>query len=316
MDRARGWMDRVRGWAFGLAGLAFLPAAAMAQDAAAPAAKPVVEGLSDWQVYFQPAAAPIMHEIRNLNSWLQVILAAILLLVLALLGWCIIRFNARRHPVPSKTSHNSLIEVLWTVVPVLILVGIAIPSFSLLFAQYDPARAVADYDPDKALTIKATGNQWYWVYDYPDSGIELYSNPIPDGDDRLQTRPRLLAVDYPMVVPVNTVVRLQATADPSGVIHAFALPAFGMKIDAVPGRITEMWFQAEREGTYYGQCSELCGSNHYNMPIEIRVVSQDHYNQWVETAATDPDAGNDLLDTWEAERQASTQAGGARVAQN
>lgn len=302
---SKGTMDlrfgRIKRWAFGLAMAASLPFAGAVR----------AEEPHNWQIYFQESASPIMTQIREFNYWLQIVIALIAAFVLALLVIVITRFNARANPVPSRTSHNTAIEVLWTVVPVLILVGIAIPSFSLLFNQYDPGRVIADYDPATAVTIKATGNQWSWTYTYPDNGgIELYSNPIPD-DALAPGQPRLLAADYPMVVPVNTVIRLQATSDPTGVIHAVAIPAFGVKLDAVPGRITEMWFLAEREGTFYGQCSELCGLNHYNMPIEVRVVSKEQFDQWAGTAVSDPDAANQLLVEWDNQRRAANQ-----VAQN
>jgi cytochrome c oxidase subunit 2 len=283
--------------ALAIAGAVALPASAWA----------VAE---NWQIYFSESASPIMDSIRDFNYWIQILIGLIVLLVLVLLAWVLVRYNAKANPVPSRTSHNSFIEVIWTIGPVLILVGIAIPSFALLFAQYDPARAIPDYDPATAVTVKATGLQWSWKYEYPDLGLvedqgtAIYSNPLPK-EALAEGQVRLLSVDYPFVVPVDTVIRLQATADPTGVIHAVALPAFGVKIDAVPGRIHEMWFLAEREGIYYGQCSELCGTGHYNMPLEVRVVSPEVFQQWAETMVSDPDGANALLAAAEEARKAN-----------
>ncbi|MGV8839948.1 MAG: cytochrome c oxidase subunit II [Bauldia sp.] len=276
------------------------PGAALAQDHA-----------EDWQIYFSEAASPIMENIRSFNGGIMIVITVITIFVMILLATVMIRFNSRRNPVPSKTTHNTMIEVLWTVVPVLILVGIAIPSFSLLFAQYDPGRIIADYDSEADLTLKATGQQWFWQYDYPDHpGIRtITSTPLAEdalGPDDL----RLLSVNNPAVVPVGTVVRLQITSGPTGVIHAFALPSMGVKLDAVPGRITESWFRADREGIFYGQCSELCGRAHYNMPIEVHVVSAEQFDQWVAAMEARDQAGaNALLDQWTAERRAAQVAG-------
>ncbi|MCE9648183.1 MAG: cytochrome c oxidase subunit II [Parvibaculum sp.] len=182
-----------------------------------------------------------------------------------------VRFNRKAHPTPSKTSHNTLIEVLWTVLPVLILVVIAIPSFRLLYKEL--------VIPPAELTIKATGNQWYWGYEYPDNGdISFDANMVPE--DELAGRPRLLAADEPVVVPVDTTVRVIVTG--ADVIHSWAVPAFGVKVDAVPGRLNETWFKATKVGTYYGQCSELCGQGHAFMPIEVHVVSKEEFAAWVE----------------------------------
>lgn len=249
-----------------------------------------VEIAKPWQIYFMEPASPIMEQIEAFNYWIQIIIVAITVFVMALLGWCIIRFNSRRNPVPSRTSHNTVIEVLWTVVPVLILVGIAIPSFALLFAQYDPARAIEDYNPQTTpqLTVKATASAYSWQYDYPDANITLYSSWL--GRD---VEPRMLAVDQPLVVPVDTVVWVQVTA--TDVLHAFAMSAMGLKVDAVPGRLIETWFRAEREGMFYGQCSELCGVGHSEMPIGLRVVSREIYDAWQAAAATSLRTANALL---------------------
>ena len=251
-----------------------------------------------WQTGLQPAATPVMAWIHRFNDGLMYVVFAIVLFVLALLIYVILRFNARVHPVPSKTSHNTLIEVVWTILPILILVGIAVPSFSLLFAEHDPARVVAGYDPTKVLTIKATGRpSWYWTYDYPDNGDISVDSQLLADKDRTDpvAQPRLLAVDNPLVVPTGTVVRMLVTADPDGIIHSFAVPSFGVKIDAIPGRINETWFKVDNAGTYYGQCSELCGRNHAFMPIEVRAVSPEKFAAWVAAAKTDIDAANKLL---------------------
>ncbi|MCV0395672.1 MAG: cytochrome c oxidase subunit II [Rhizobiaceae bacterium] len=249
---------------------------------AALAAQPV-----DWQLSFQPAATPIMEEIRWFERYTLWFIAPITLLVLALLAWVIVRYRASVNPVPSRTSHNTVIEVIWTVGPVVVLLFLAIPSFQLLTAQHTP-------DEDPALTIKATGNQWNWDYEYQlDEPVSFNSAMLQEGDraqfgkEDMAAYPRLLAVDNEVVVPVDTTVRMLVTA--SDVLHAFAMPAFGIKVDAVPGRVNETWFKATKEGLYYGQCSELCGKDHAFMPIAIRVVAADQYEGWLQTAATDLD---------------------------
>ncbi len=252
-----------------------------------------------WQVGLQPAATPIMEMVHRFNDGLMIVVTVIVLFVLGLLLYCVVRFNSRANPVPSRTTHNTLIEVVWTVVPILILVGIAVPSFALLFAEHDPARAIVGYDPekDKPLTIKATGNQWYWSYDYPDNGDLSFDSLMLQNDQRVDpvAQPRLLAVDNEMIVPVGVVIRMQVIGN--DVIHAFAMPSFGIKIDAIPGRLNQTWFRVDREGVYYGQCSELCGQakpenendlhGHAFMPIVIRAVSPEKFAAWATTAATD-----------------------------
>jgi len=224
---------------------------------------------SPWEMTMQPSASPVMDDIEWFHGFLLWIITAITLFVTALLITVMVKFNAKANPTPSKTTHNTLIEVVWTIVPVLILVGIAIPSFRLLFYQVDVPKA--------DLTVKATGKQWYWTYSYPDNGkFEFDSLMAQD------KKPRLLAVDNEMVVPVNKIVRVQTTG--ADVIHAFAVPAFGIKIDAVPGRLNETWFKATKTGMFYGQCSELCGKDHAFMPIAVRVVSDQEFAAWVETA--------------------------------
>jgi cytochrome c oxidase subunit 2 len=233
---------------------------------------------SPWQMGLQGAATPVMEELVTFHDALLYVITAITVFVLALLLIIMVRFNRRGNPTPSRTTHNTLIEVIWTVVPIIILTGIAIPSFKLLFYEQNI--------PPADLTVKATGNQWYWTYSYPDSKFEFDSRMLDDTERPKQkpNEPRLLAVDNDIVVPVNKVVRVQVTADAVGVIHSFAVPSFGIKIDAVPGRLNETWFKAEREGLYYGQCSELCGRDHAFMPIAVRVVSEADFAAWVEEA--------------------------------
>lgn len=224
---------------------------------------------SPWEWTLQPSASPVMDNIVWFHNFLFIIITLITLFVLALLVIVVVKFNAKANPVPSRTTHNTLIEVAWTLIPVLILVGISVPSFRLLFLQLDLPKA--------DLTVKATGKQWYWSYAYPDNGkFEFDSLMAQD------KQPRLLGVDNEMVVPVNKVIRVQTTG--ADVIHAFALPAFGVKIDAIPGRLNETWFKATKTGMYYGQCSELCGKDHAFMPIAIRVVSDQEFASWVEAA--------------------------------
>ncbi|MGJ5176027.1 cytochrome c oxidase subunit II [Bradyrhizobium oligotrophicum] len=222
-----------------------------------------------WEYKLQEAATPVMENITWFHGLLLAIITIITLFVLALLVAVVVKFNARANPVPSRTTHNTLLEVAWTLIPVLILVTIAVPSFRLLFLELDI--------PNADLTIKATGKQWYWSYAYPDNGkFEFDSLMAQD------KKPRLLAVDNEMVVPVNKVIRVQTTG--ADVIHSFAVPSFGIKIDAIPGRLNETWFKATKVGMYYGQCSELCGKDHAYMPIAVRVVSDQEFTAWVEDA--------------------------------
>ncbi|MGL9622174.1 cytochrome c oxidase subunit II [Bradyrhizobium sp. U531] len=222
-----------------------------------------------WEWTLQESGSPVMDNIVWFHNFLFVLITLITLFVLALLVIVVLKFNAKANPVPSRTTHNTLIEVAWTLVPVLILVGISVPSFRLLFLELDVPKA--------DLTIKATGKQWYWSYAYPDNGkFEFDSLMAQD------KQPRLLGVDNELVVPVNKVIRVQVTG--ADVIHAFALPAFGVKIDAIPGRLNETWFKATKVGMFYGQCSELCGKDHAFMPIAIRVVEDKDFAAWVETA--------------------------------
>lgn len=231
---------------------------------------------SPWQIGFQTAASPIMEQITSFHAYVTVIIVSIALLVSGLLVYVMLRFNEARNPLPSRTSHNTLLEIAWTVLPILILVAIAIPSFRLLFAQYD--------FPKADVTLTATGNQWYWSYEYPDEKISFDSIMVEDADLK-PGQPRLLTVDHEIVVPVNKNVIVQVKSN--DVIHDWAMPAFGVKIDAVPGRLQKTWFRAERTGVYHGQCSELCGARHAFMPIVVRVVSDQEYADWLaKTKAT------------------------------
>jgi cytochrome c oxidase subunit II len=230
-----------------------------------------------WEMTLQESATPVMDNIVWFHGFLLVLITVITLFVLALLVMVVVKFNAKTNPVPSRTTHNTLIEVAWTLIPVLILVAVAVPSFRLLFLQLDIPKA--------DLTVKATGKQWYWSYSYPDNGKFEFDSLLAQ-----DKKPRLLGVDKEMVVPVNKVIRIQTTG--ADVIHAFAVPAFGIKIDSIPGRLNETWFKATKTGMFYGQCSELCGKDHAFMPIAVRVVSDQEFAAWIETAkkkfATNP----------------------------
>src|SRR6202046_3585995 len=249
---------RLLGWA--VAGTAFLAYGPAFAELGQPA---------PWEFRLQESASPVMDNITWFHNFLFVLITIITLFVLALLVIVVVKFNAKANPVPSRTTHNTLIEVAWTLVPVLILVGIAVPSFRLLFLELDIPKA--------DLTIKATGKQWYWSYAYPDNGKFEFDSLVA-----ADKQPRLLGVDNEMVVPVNKVVRVQTTG--ADVIHSFAVPAFGIKIDAIPGRLNETWFKATKTGMFYGQCSELCGKDHAFMPIAVKVVSDQDFAAWVEDA--------------------------------
>ena len=238
------------------------------------AAAEVIGKAHEWQMGMQTGESPVAERIHSMNRFLEIIIIAIVLLVLCILGYVIVRFNAKRNPVPSKTAHNTLIEIVWTAVPVAILVVIAIPSIKLLYFE----NVTTGHD----MTLKVTGHQWYWSYTYPDhGGFTFDSIPIPDSD--LQPgQPRLLTVDNPVVVPVGASVQVLATSE--DVIHSWAVPSLGLKKDATPGRVNETWFRADHEGIYYGMCSELCGVNHYFMPIVVRAVSRDEFDAWVKDA--------------------------------
>lgn len=235
----------------------------------------VVEaGTENWALGFQKAVTPTMHQITDLYNVLLAIIVAVSLFVLALLIFVMVRFNSRANPNPSSSSHNTILEIVWTLVPVLVLVVIAVPSLKLLYA--------ADSNPDTEMTIKAIGRQWYWSYEYPDHGDFTFDSYMIPEDELQAGQPRLLATDNAVVVPVNTKIRLLSTG--GDVIHSFAVPSFGLKIDAVPGRVNETWFEVLETGTYYGQCSEICGTGHAYMPIMIKAVEKNEFEAWVKQA--------------------------------
>lgn len=226
----------------------------------------------NWQLGMQPAVTPVMEKLEQFHTELLWIITAICVFVAFLLIWVMLRFNQRANQVPSKTHHNTFLEVMWTGIPVLILVFIAIPSFKLLYFEAQVPK------PD--VTVQAIGRQWYWTYSYPkEGGFQFDSNMLKDAAAQQKGEPRLLGVDNPIVVPVNKVVEVITTG--SDVIHSWAVPAFGVKMDAIPGRLNHTWFKATQLGTYYGQCSELCGANHAFMPIEVKVVSDKDYAAWI-----------------------------------
>ncbi len=252
-----------------MSGLLLAACCGVAQAAEEVAGKPVDGGTG-----FQRPVTEVMRDIVWLDSFLHITVAIISVFVMALLAICIFRYNKKANPVPATFTHNAPLEVAWTLVPVLILIVIAIPSLKLLFLQLDVPK------PD--LTIKATGNQWYWTYDYPAEDISFDAFMLEKDELEeygFQSDEYLLATDTRMVVPVDAVVHMLITG--SDVIHAWTIPSFGSKVDAMPGRLNETWFKAEEIGTYFGQCSELCGKDHSYMPIVVEVVSQDDYDTWV-----------------------------------
>jgi cytochrome c oxidase subunit 2 len=228
-----------------------------------------------WQIDMQRPVTDLAQGAYRFHQWVNWIIVAITLFVLALIIAVVVRFNERAQPTPSRTTHNTLLEVAWTIVPVLILVAIAIPSFRLLRAQL--------ILPKADVVVKAVGHAWYWEYEYPaDQGGFKFDSNLVETKDLKPGQVRLLAVDNEMVVPIGKVVHVQTTA--ADVLHSWAVPSFGFKLDAIPGRLNAMWFRAEREGIYYGQCSELCGNGHPYMPIAVRVVSEDAYRTWLDDA--------------------------------
>jgi cytochrome c oxidase subunit II len=240
-------------------------------------AGPALAGLGQptpWQMDLQDSASPVMEQIASFHYFLLWVIGAISAFVLALLLIIIVRFNARANPVPSRTTHYTPIEILWTIVPVIILAAIAVPSFRLLFVELDV--------PTPDLTVKATGKQWFWSYNYPDNGNFEFDSLMVQEKDLKPGQPRLLTADTDMVVPVNKVVHVLVTG--ADVIHSFTVPSFGIRIDAIPGRINETWFKATAEGMFYGQCSELCGKDHSFMPISVRVVNDSDFAAWVASA--------------------------------
>ncbi|WP_366657702.1 cytochrome c oxidase subunit II [Fodinicurvata sp. EGI_FJ10296] len=248
---------------------------------AAPAVAQMPEG---WQMGFQEAASPVMAELNDFHNLLLVIITAITLFVLALLiyvGW---RFRASANPTPSRTSHNTVIEVVWTIVPVLILLVIAVPSFRVLYFM--------DRTTDPEMTLIANGYQWYWGYEYPDQQIGEYSSYMVPDEEIGPDQTRMLSVDNAVVLPVDTNIQILVSA--GDVLHSWAVPAFGVKQDAIPGRMNETWVRIEEEGTYYGMCSEICGTGHGFMPVEVRAVSREEFDDWVieQTADADIDPEN------------------------
>ena len=247
--------------------LAALAAAGLAATAFADQPRP-------WQLGLQDAATPVMERIVDFHDALLVVISVISAFVLALLLYVIFRFNEKRNPTPSRTAHNTLIEVLWTALPVIILIGITIPSIRLIW--------YTDRTPDADMTIKAIGHQWYWSYEYPDNGNFTFDALLVPDSDLQPGQLRLLETDNRIVLPINTNIRLLVTA--TDVIHSWAIPAFGVKLDTVPGRVNETWMRITREGTYYGQCSELCGIGHGYMPIAVEAVSKPAFDAWVAEA--------------------------------
>lgn len=227
-----------------------------------------------WQMWLQEAGSPTMERITAFNEMLLGIEIAIVLFVLAIMVFIVIRFNEKANPVPSKTTHNTVLEVIWTAIPIIILVIIAIPSMKLLY--------YADHTQEADMTLKVTGHQWYWTYTYPDHGdLEFDSNIIPD-DELKEGQPRLLSVDNRVVLPVGATVRLLLNSD--DVIHNWAVPSLGIKLDTTPGRTNETWVRINKPGMYYGMCSELCGVNHGFMPIQIEAVAKEAFQAWVAKA--------------------------------
>ncbi|MEH6476355.1 MAG: cytochrome c oxidase subunit II [Sneathiella sp.] len=224
-----------------------------------------------WQLGFQDAFSPVAHRMNDFHNMLLVVITVITLFVLGLMIYVAIRFNRKANPVPSKTSHNTLIEIVWTIAPIIILIVIAVPSLKLLY--YADRIEVAD------MTLKATGYQWYWGYEYVDEDELSFEAVMLEEDELKEGQPRLLATDNAIVLPINTNIRMLITAE--DVLHSWAMPAFGVKLDAVPGRINETWMRIEKEGVYYGQCSELCGARHGFMPIMVKAVSKEEYKKWL-----------------------------------
>lgn len=254
----------------------------------AGAARAVEGYASPWQIWHQPPASPVMERLEDFHLLLVILSVAICVLVFALIVYVLLRFNEKAHPTPSRTSHNTMLEVAWTVLPVVILVVIAVPSFKNLYYMDRAA------EPD--LTIKVTGNQWYWDYAYPDAEEVSFSSVIVPEENLQPSQHRLLEVDRRLVLPVGADVRIIVTA--SDVLHSWAVPALGVKIDAVPGRLNETWTRIEEPGVYYGQCSEICGTNHAYMPIAIEAVPQAEFESWL------------------AEQQSAARSGGVRLAQS
>ena len=231
---------------------------------------------TEWQLGFQEAGSPLMQQLIDFHDFVFWIITAITVFVFLLLAYVCVRFSAKNNKKPSTTTHNATLEIAWTLIPVLLLVVIAIPSFRLLYNQND----FTNID----MTIKATGYTWWWGYEYPDHDGIAFDSVIVEDDELEEGQPRLLTTDYQLVVPVNKNIKMQITSDPSGVIHSWAVPSLGVKMDAIPGRLNETYFNIKEPGMYYGQCSELCGVGHGFMPISIKAVTEEEFASWVETA--------------------------------
>ena len=238
----------------------------------------------DWQLSFQDAASPLMQNLIDLHDFVFWIITAITVFVFLLLAYVCVRFSAKNNKKPSTTTHNSMLEIAWTLIPVLLLVVIAIPSFRLLYNQNDFSKI--------DMTIKATAYTWYWSYEYPDHDDITFDSIMLQDDELEEGQPRLLSTDYQLIVPVNTNVKMQITSDPSGVIHSWAVPSLGVKMDAIPGRLNETYFSIKEPGMYYGQCSELCGIGHGFMPISIKAVTAEEFATWIEEAKIEFAVGN------------------------
>ena len=252
-------------------------------------------GPEPWQLGFRPPASTSMQSVHDFNDFLVIVVVLITAFVLGLLCYVMWRFSAARNPVPSKTSHNTVLEMLWTVIPVIILVAIAIPSFKQLYFM--------DRIQDSEFTLKAIGHQWYWSYEYPDHDDLTFDSFLVEEEDLEEGGVRLLETDNPVVLPVDTDIRLLITAD--DVLHSWSVPAFAITMDAVPGRVNETWVRITREGTYYGQCSELCGVGHGFMPITVKAVSKDAFAAWLEEAKEEYVRADEAADVaWASRRDA------------
>ena len=231
---------------------------------------------TEWQIGFQEAGSPLMQRLIDLHDFVFWIITAITIFVFLLLAYVCVKFSAKNNKKPSTTTHHSLLEVAWTIIPVIILVAISIPSFRLLYDQNDFSKI--------DMTIKATGYTWYWSYEYPDHDGLAFDSIMLEDEELEEGQPRLLSTDYQLVVPVNTNIKMQITSDPAGVIHSWAVPSLGVKMDAIPGRLNETYFNVKEPGMYYGQCSELCGIGHGFMPISIKAVTPDEFGSWLDEA--------------------------------
>jgi cytochrome c oxidase subunit 2 len=227
-----------------------------------------------WQTGFQVPATPTMEKIHALYYFMLAILTVIVIFVAALMIYVLLKFNAKANPTPTKTSHNVTLEILWTAIPVVLLTIIAVPTFKIIY--------FASEVPEAELTLKVVGHQWYWSYEYPDNGGIAFDSYMIQDKDLKPGQKRLLDVDNRVVLPAKTIIRIQVTG--GDVIHSFAVPSFGIKTDAIPGRVNETWIKVDNPGVYYGQCSELCGAQHAFMPIAVEIVSKEDFQKWLEQA--------------------------------